>query len=129
MAHLNLRVVVFHSLTGALLATAVAAEDMAVDLKKFDCGVVRKNGESLELDRRTTAGPVTTRFFCTGRSCLNREQIEAADGSTSEVFRHIYLPRDRNEYVSTWAMYKAGEDAPSVHRSKVYPFVNCVDPE
>lgn len=129
MPHRPLRMLILHGFAAVLLASSAAAEAMSVDINQFDCGVIRKDGDVLELDRRTTAGPVTTWFSCTGRSCLNRERIAAADGSTSEVFRHIYLPRGRSEYVSTWALYKQDKQAPSIHRSKVYPFVDCVNPQ
>lgn len=114
----------------ALLAVpaALSAQDKPVDFAHFDCWKVRRDGDRLELDRLTSEGPVATVFACSGRSCVNRGQIEAKDGTVSEVFRYIYFPRDRNEYVSSWAIWRQGEDTPAIQRSTVYQLVRCQDP-
>ncbi|WP_177208451.1 hypothetical protein [Tropicimonas isoalkanivorans] len=51
--------------------------------------------------------------------------IAAADGTTSEAFRYVYFPRYRQEYVSSWAMWRDGGDAPAIHRTTVYQLVGC----
>ena len=109
----------------AFLASPVVADTPAFDINHFDCGIIRRDLDRLELDRTTSDGPVTTVFDCFQRSCVNRMTITAADGTTSEVFRYVYLPRYRQEYVSSWAMWREGSDAPAIHRTKVYQFVDC----
>ena len=113
---------------GAVFPPASAAQEAAFDLTSFDCWKIRRDGDVLELDRLTSDGPVATVFSCNGRSCVNRAFIEAKDGTISEVFRHIYLPRDRMEYVSVWAMWRAGSDEATIHRSNVYQLVDCKTP-
>ena len=113
---------------GAVFPPASAAQEAAFDLTSFDCWKIRRDGDVLELDRLTSDGPVATVFSCNGRSCVNRAFIEAKDGTVSEVFRHIYLPRDRMEYVSVWAMWRAGADRAAIHRSNVYQLVDCKAP-
>ena len=103
----------------------VIAQDAEFDLKNFSCWKIRRSGDELELDRLTSEGPVPTAYQCTGRSCVNREFIEAKDGTVSEIYRHIYFPRDRSEYVSTWAMWKENAKAPAIHRPTVYQLIEC----
>ncbi len=105
--------------------SALRAETATFDLMHFSCWKIRRQEDRLELDRLTSDGPVTTAYFCEGRSCVNREMIETEDGTTSEVFRHIYFPRYRSEYISTWAMWRLGSEEPSVQRSSVYQLVQC----
>lgn len=126
----RLRAIGITAFVAALLAgpAALSAQDTPVDFAHFDCWKVRRTDDRLELDRLTSAGPVATVFNCSGRSCVNRAQIEAKDGTISEVFRYIYFPRDRNEYVSSWAMWRQGEDTPVIQRSTVYQLVQCRDP-
>ena len=113
-------------LAAMILAPAMLrAEEARFDFENFDCWKIRRSGDTLELDRLTSAGPVPTTYSCSGRSCVSRELLEAKDGSVSEVYRHIYIPRDKTEYVSTWAMWRAGSDAPEAHSSTVYQLVQC----
>jgi hypothetical protein len=56
---------------------------------------------------------------------MNRELIEANDGTITEVFRHIYFPRNPSEYVSSWAMWRAGSEEPAIQRSSIYQLVQC----
>ena len=113
------------ALCGMSIPQALVAQDAAFDLKSFSCWKIRRSGDELELDRLTSEGPVPTTFQCNGRSCVNREFIQAKDGSVSEIYRHIYFPRDRSEYVSTWAMWKENAEAPAIHRSTVYQLIEC----
>lgn len=71
------------------------AQQADFDLADFECWKIRRDGHRWELDRLTSDGPVPTAFTCEGRSCVNRELIQAEDGTVTEVFRHIYFPRGR----------------------------------
>ena len=96
------------------------AQQTDFDPEWFDCLELRRDGSFLVYWERFVMN-----FTCQKSSCVNRGQVTDADGLTSEVFRHIYLPKDRKSFVLTTSVWKEGNETPESVTSRTRFMVGC----